>query len=196
VVDPLPDGEETGESRVFFRTAWVFDVSQTDPLPGVEPAPLNPPRARRSWGTHTWLCGRRSRLAGALGYTVAYCELEQAEGLCDHRARRISIAAPLAPNGEIVVLVHGLAHALVGREAGLAKQVEELVVEAVAYIVCAGAGLDTSADSVPCIAGWAGDGALEQLQKAVELVDGIARRIEQAIAPADDADRELSWGGA
>jgi hypothetical protein len=72
------------------------------------------------------------------------------------------------------VLVHELAHALVGREAGLAKQLEELVVEAVAYIVCAGAGLDTGSDSVPYIAGWAGDDALEQLQKTAELIDGLA----------------------
>jgi hypothetical protein len=66
------------------------------------------------------------------------------------------------------VLVHELAHAPVGREAGLAKQLEELVVEAVAYVVRAGAGLDSGSDSVPYIAGWAGDDALEQLQRATE----------------------------
>ena len=38
------DGEETGERRTFFRTVHVWDLSQTTPLPGVEPAPLAPPR--------------------------------------------------------------------------------------------------------------------------------------------------------
>jgi hypothetical protein len=66
--------------------------------------------------------------------------------------RRIEVADRLAANGRVSVLVHELAHALVGRDAGLAKQHEELVVEAVAFIVCAGAGLDTSPDSVPYIA--------------------------------------------
>jgi hypothetical protein len=37
------DGEETGEKRIFFRSVAVFDVSQTDPLPGTEPIPLAPP---------------------------------------------------------------------------------------------------------------------------------------------------------
>ena len=37
-------GEETGERRVFFKTAFVFELSQTEPLPGVEPVSLEPPR--------------------------------------------------------------------------------------------------------------------------------------------------------
>jgi hypothetical protein len=175
------------------------DLSQTNTLPGVEPAPLEPPRAPIEGDSHAALRALRApleALAGGLGYTVAYCELEQVEGLCDYRARRISVAARLAPNGQVAVLVHELAHALVGREAGLSRPLEELVVEAVAYVVCAGAGLDTSPDSVPYIAGWAGDDAVEQLQKAAELIDGLARRIEQAIAPADDADQELTLGEA
>ena len=39
-------GEETGEKRIFFRTVPVFDVSMTDPLPGIEPVPLTPPASR------------------------------------------------------------------------------------------------------------------------------------------------------
>jgi hypothetical protein len=66
------------------------------------------------------------------------------------------------------VVVHELAHALVGREAGLPKQPEELVVVAVAYVVCAGAGLDTGSDSVPYIAGWAGGDAHEQLERRAD----------------------------
>jgi hypothetical protein len=31
--------DETDERRVFFKTAFVFGVSQTDLIPGVEPAP-------------------------------------------------------------------------------------------------------------------------------------------------------------
>lgn len=190
------EGEETGDSRVFFRTAYVFDVSQTDPLPGVDPAPLEPPRAPIVGDSHAGLLEPLEVLATELGYAVCYRELERVDGLCDHRGRRISVAVRLAPNGRVAVLVHELAHALVGREAGLPKQLEELVVEAVAFVVCAGAGLDIGADSVPYIAGWGGDDALEQLQKAAGLIDELARRIEQTIAPAGAADQELSLGEA
>jgi hypothetical protein len=109
----------------------------------------------------------------------SYRQFERVEGLCDRRTRRISVAERLAANGRVAVLVHEVAHAVVGHEAGLAKQLEELVVEAVAYVVCAGAGLDTGSDSVPYIAGRAGDGALEQLERTAELIDGLARRTEQ-----------------
>jgi antirestriction protein ArdC len=188
------DREETGEGRVFFRTAYVFDVSQTEPLPEVEPAPLDPPRVPIEGDSHGGLVTPLEALAGELGYAVGYCDLERVEGSCDYSARRISVATRLAPNGRVAVLVHELAHAMVGRTAGLPKQLEELVVEAVANIVCAGVGLDTSPDSVPYIASWAGDDTLEQLQKAAELIDELARRIERAVAPIDAADAELVVG--
>lgn len=35
--------QETGERCVVFKTALVFELSQTEPLPGVEPTPLQPP---------------------------------------------------------------------------------------------------------------------------------------------------------
>jgi antirestriction protein ArdC len=35
---------DDGETRVFFKTTFVFEVSQTDPIPGGEAAPLHPPR--------------------------------------------------------------------------------------------------------------------------------------------------------
>jgi antirestriction protein ArdC len=36
-------GQETGHSQVFFKTAFVFELSQTEALRGVEPTPLEPP---------------------------------------------------------------------------------------------------------------------------------------------------------
>jgi antirestriction protein ArdC len=184
------DGEQPGDTRLFFRTVHVWDVSQTDPLP-CEPAPLAPPRAPVEGDSHDHLRNPLETLAGELGYSVTYPQLERVDGLCDQRRRRIEVAGRLTPNGQVAVLVHELAHALVGREARLAKALEELVVEAVAYVVCAGAGLDTSPDSVPYIAGWAGDDALEQLEQAAERIDALARRIERALGQRDEGEREL-----
>jgi antirestriction protein ArdC len=194
VKDRDDDGEETGDTRLFFRTVHVWDVSQTEPLPGREPAPLVPPRAPVEGDSHGSLLGPLEVLADELGYEVAYLELGHVDGLCDYRKRRIQVADRLAPNARVSVLVHEIAHALVGRDAGLSKQQEELVVEAVAFIVCAGAGLDTSPDSVPYIASWAGDDTAEQLEKAAELIDTLARRIEQAIGQTDGSERELELG--
>jgi antirestriction protein ArdC len=185
------DGDETGETRLFFRPVHVFDVSQTEPLPGIQPAPLTAPRAPVEGESHVALLAPLEALAHELGYRVSYRELQHLDGLCDHRKRRIEIADRLAANAPVSVLVHELAHALVGRQAGLAKQHEELVVEAVAFVVCAGAGLDTSTDSVPYIAAWAGNDTAERLEQAAELIDGLARRIEQAIGRAGRGEREF-----
>src|SRR4051794_25788385 len=38
-------GEDTKEGKLRFRIAHVWDVSQTEPLPDVEPTPLSPPGA-------------------------------------------------------------------------------------------------------------------------------------------------------
>jgi antirestriction protein ArdC len=46
-------GEETDERRVFFTTAFVFDVSQTDVVSGAEPAALEPPHQSLTGATRT-----------------------------------------------------------------------------------------------------------------------------------------------
>ncbi|HEY1357061.1 MAG TPA: ArdC family protein [Thermoleophilaceae bacterium] len=190
------DGDENDEARLFFRTVHVWDVSQTDPLPDFEPAPLAPPHAPIEGDSHAHLLDSLQALARELGYTVEYRPLDRAEGLCDRRQRRIRVAAQLAPNARVAVLVHELAHALVGREAGLTKALEELVVEAVAYVVCAGAGLDTSPDSVRYIASWGGDDTPEQLEQTAQLIDGLARRIERAVESATEAEHDVQHGAA
>jgi hypothetical protein len=69
-------------------------------------------------------------------------------------------------------------------------------VEAVAYVALATAGLDTGPDSVPYIASWEGDDALEQLQRTAQLIDALARRIEQTIAPQEQAEPALALRAA
>ena len=189
VKDRDAHGQETGERRVFFRTVFVFDVSQTEVLAGREPVPLEVPRAPLTGDSHAELIGPLERFAGELGYEVRYRPLGGPDGLCDYRRRRISIDERLAANASVATLVHELGHALLENQLAdderLTKELEELVVEAVAYVSLAGAGLDTGRDSVPYIASWQGEAALEQLRRAAELIDGLARRIEQTI----DAER-------
>jgi len=57
------------------------------------------------------------------------------------------------------------------------------LVDTVAHIVLAQAGLDVSGETVAYIAGWGEDGALEAIRAHAQTVDGVARRIERAILP-------------
>ncbi len=186
-------GEETAK-RTLFRVAKVFDVCQTDPLPGVEAAPLSPPSAPVEGDTHAHLLQPLEQFAQGLGYTVVWsAEIAGgAKGLCRRRQREIEVLTTIAPNYRVAVLVHELCHALVGERGELAAidyALEEIVVESATYVACAAAGLATDVDSVPYVAGWAGDqDPLAVLAQAAGLIDELARLIEDAISPAADPD--------
>ena len=88
------EGEETGEKRIFFRTVPVFDVSQTGPLPGVEPVPLSPPAASIEGDSHQHLIAPLQELAHELGYRVEVRGLPDAGpgGWCDPKRQQIVVA--------------------------------------------------------------------------------------------------------
>ncbi|HYB31140.1 MAG TPA: ArdC family protein [Solirubrobacteraceae bacterium] len=85
------DGDEDGEPRrVCFKTTFVFDVSQTDPIPGVEHAPLEPPREPLTGDSHAHVIEPLTGFAESLGYQIALESVPGATGgWCDTRARRI-----------------------------------------------------------------------------------------------------------
>ena len=192
------EDEETGERVVRvvgYRDVSVFDVEQTDPVPGADPAPLAPPGSVTLTGdSHGRLLGRLERFAGELGYRISYQPLGGGVGgYCDRNAKKIIIDAGAAPNGQVRTAIHELAHALgVGYDAFTREQAE-VIAETVAYIAAAGVGLDTGPESIAYVAGWGEDGALEQVQRAADLIDNLARRLEHALLlEAEGSDGDLA----
>ncbi len=99
---------EGDQRKTVFRTTTVFDVSQTDSLPDVEPAPLAPPSLGEIEGdSHAWLLTPLEELAVDLDYRVAWVEQLSggAKGLCRRGTRQIEVLATLAPNYRVAVLV-------------------------------------------------------------------------------------------
>ena len=179
--------------RIFFRAVPVFDVSQTEVLPGTEPIPLEPPCEPIAGSSHAHLLAPLERLAGELGYSVTRRTLEgPAEGWCDASEHAIVVDEALPPNAQVRVLVHELAHALgIGyREHG--RRRAEVIVDTVTAVVCGSVGLDTSGSSVPYIAGWGEDGELAAIRSCAETIDQIARRIEDALH-ADAGEEQAGW---
>src|SRR5918994_1735599 len=149
------DGEETGEKRIFFRTVAVFDVSQTDPLPGTEPVPLAPPAQPIEGDSHADVVAPLQELARELGYRVEIRELPAhgPRGWCDHKHKQIVVATGLA-NRQIRTLVHELAHALGVDYEQYGREQAEVLVDCVTYIVCASVGPDVAGEAIPYIADW------------------------------------------
>ncbi len=96
------DGEDTDEPRVVFRSAFVFADSQTDPLPGVEPAPIEPPCEPLTGDSHRHLLERLRAFADEIDFGVAF-EMTggSAGGWCDPRAKRIVVDAGLPANAQV-----------------------------------------------------------------------------------------------
>lgn len=186
-----PDtGKEDKVDRVAFRVGHVFDRSQVDPVPG-EAKDLESPRpcAPVSGDSHNHLIEPLEKLADRLGFTVERRPLPgETGGMCDATRCRIVVQEGQPANAEVRILVHELAHALgVGyREYG--RERAEAIVDCVAYLVCAGAGLDVEASTVPYIAAWADedDGGLE---RDAVLIDRLAGRIERSLQASQGGRR-------
>ena len=106
-------GEDSDETRMFFKTAFVFEVSQTEPLAGVEPVALSAPCEPLTGDSHTHLLAPLEAFAESLGYTVTY-ELVpgSAGGWCDLARRRIVVDQQAPGNARVRTLIHECAHAL------------------------------------------------------------------------------------
>jgi hypothetical protein len=194
VKDRKPDGPEVqveGEprARVLFRSVSVFDASQVTPLESAKPTPLAAPSEPLTGESHIGLLGRLEAFATTIDFSVCFEALGgRAGGYCDAKVRRIVVDAGLSGNARVRVLVHELAHALGVGYQQFGREWAEVIVDTVALIVCGSAGLDVSGESIPYVAGWGEDGALEAITEFAATIDALARRLEDALVapPADE----------
>lgn len=168
---------------VRFTTVAVFGLSQTDVLAGAEQLPLEPPCEPLTGDSHAHLLGPLGELAAELGYTVSLENVDGATGgWCDSHAKAIVVDSSQAMNGQVRVLVHEIVHALGVNYQTHTRPQAEVIVDTATLIILSGAGLDTSGETIPYVAGWGETGALEAVTEHAELIDRLARTVEEAIA--------------
>jgi antirestriction protein ArdC len=180
------------EPRTYFRLVPVFDASQVDPLPDFpgEPVPLEPPHDPISGDGLADRVPALVEFADSLGLEVAMEKIPgAARGYHEPATGRIvveEVDPEFSANAQVSVLVHEIAHALVridhrDDDPKLGYAEEEVVVESVAYSVCASLGLDSGASAVPYVAGWAEGAGGDPIEAYAELIDRLARRIEEVV---------------
>ncbi len=176
--------DEHGEEKTLqqvrgFRVVYVFDISQTDGEPiedldAVRPKLLDGDAPEGIWDALV-------AQANDAGYEVVRERKGSENGYCDFLGNRIGIRADVAPAQAVKTLIHELGHALLHAEDPVAsRELAEVEVESVAYIVCDALGLDTSDYSFAYVARWSG-GSADVVKQTTERVLGCARGILECL---------------
>jgi len=112
-------------------------------------------------------------------------------GYCDFLNKRIAVRPDVAPAQAVKTLVHELGHALLhGDEVGRSREVQEVEVESVAYMVCDALGLDTSDYSFAYVARWS-DGLTELVKDTAERVIGCAKQVLEQLKANETEDARV-----
>ena len=175
-------GEVTEELIPRFKTATVFDYSQTigEPMPTIK---LGEIAGSAPDGTYAVLVD----FAASIGYTIVpHPEDDEAEGRCNYTEQTISVQIA-TPERMLHVLIHELAHALTAAIRQAHDRTErETIAEGVAFVACTAIGLDAGGYAFPYIAGYAGqkDGAaiitrlMDTIQKtAAQIIKIVETRL-------------------
>ena len=166
----------------------VFDISQTDPIEGVEQ--LTAPVAQLQGDDHAALYERISEWMTGQGWTVTREQIPgESNGYCTvDGTRRIVVDADLSDAHAAKTAIHEAAHAILHTddEGTLTTEPDqatrELEAESVAYVVAALHDLDTSDYSVGYLASWSGGQADKVKTTAVRVLDAV-HRIADALTP-------------
>ena len=181
VVYRAAERDDSAERVVAFKTACVFDVSQTDGRPLPAPAEVQGDPGR--------YLERLKRWAAASGVNIEYVRtLGGAEGASC--GGRILLRAGLSAAAECAVLAHELAHEALHKGRGSAlpsRTVRETEAEAVAFVVCQAIGLETGTAMSDYIQIY--DGNRATLLASLERIQRTAARILRGVL-ADEAGEQ------
>ncbi len=188
------NGEELEPLRVVraFRTAWIFDVADTDgdPLPEICSRLLGD-------GPVDAFC-KLQAVAGAMDFTVDVTDIPgEVNGFCDYLNHRIVVDGQLSPAQGVKTLAHEIGHAFLHnperKPAEMGRDLCELEAESVAFVVCAELEIDSSEYSFGYIAGWAGggDAASKAITASAQRINQAARAILDALEPMAALPTEL-----
>jgi len=168
------DDKDSDEETVStFKTAYVFDISQTDGKPL--------PEFARAQGDPGACLERLEGFIAEKGIKLeCHDSLRMAEGVSI--GGTILLKVSLAPAEEFSVLVHELAHEMLHQDPAnrpKEKTVREAEAEAVAYVVCQGIGLDVNTASSDYIQLY--DGDRKTLMRSLERIQRTAAEILGAV---------------
>ncbi|WP_020072467.1 ArdC-like ssDNA-binding domain-containing protein [Faecalispora sporosphaeroides] len=168
--NPAKEGEETEQSVVKFKIAYVWDVSQTegDPLPSF---------CNELTGKIDRFDQIFSMLKDISPYNICFEQIPgNTKGYCNSENKKIAIKISMSDEQTIKTLIHEIAHSLLHEDSKKSREQEEVEAESVAFIISDFLGVDTSSYSFDYVAIWSSK------MEASELQDILANIQQQASA--------------
>jgi len=171
---------------VAFKTAYVFDISQTDGK--------SLPEFARVDGDPGIYAERLREYAASRGIKLEYSEsIGSAEGVSS--GGLIRLKKGLSAAEELSVVAHELAHETLHKNRDNMpkdKKVRETEAEAVAFVVCNGIGLDTNSASSDYIQLYNGD--KKTILQSLVRIQRTAAEIMEAVTATDESERKTAGG--
>ena len=178
------DEKSEEQAATFFKTVYIFDVSQTEGKPLPEFA-----RVRGDPADYTH---RLEEFISEQGIKLEYSEkIGSAEGVSC--GGMIKVKKGLTAPETFSVLVHELSHELLHRDKdkiGSNRNVRETEAEAVAFVVCQGIGLDVGSSGSDYIQLY--DGDKKMLLESLERIQRTAAEILAVIMADNNSRTETS----
>lgn len=179
----------------------MYDVSQTEgeeipDLDAVQPRLLDGDAPAGIWNALV-------TQASDAGFEVVRERRHNENGYCDFLNKQIGVRPDASPTQAVKTLVHELAHGLLhghdvtrpllhGHDVTRPREIQEVEVESVAYMVCDALGLDASDYSFAYVVRWS-DGFVELIkdtaERVVECARGILKGLEVAMPNHDDVEK-------
>lgn len=152
------------QTKVYFKVAYVYDISQTDG----EPLPELITELSGDVNNYDSLF---NAIKATSGYDIVISPLDDKKGYCDYVNRIICINEGMSQLQTIKTALHELSHERLhtGDKEKRTNQ-REVEAEAVAYVVCSHFGLDTSDYSFGYVASWAGQEDEEILKSCIDTI--------------------------
>lgn len=176
--------EKEEEEYIKYKSAYVFDISMTDPIPDMEPVPIGIGELQGSVKNYRQFLSAVESLSPVL---VEYRHFDgTAKGYYNDKEQLIVIQDGMTEKQTIKTLIHEIAHSLLHTQAQLeeskkTKMQKELEAESIACVVCMHFGIDTEDYSFPYIVGWTGTDYKDVLQSSMSVILKTSDKIIKGI---------------
>ena len=189
IIAPCPyksKDKDTGEEKeqLYFRTASVFDVSQTMQIPETEEIPLGLAELTGTVADYDKLL---EAIISVSPVPVFFEDIPgEAKGYFSETEGKIVIKQGMSQAATLKTACHELTHACLHNSQALgdekrSRETKEIEAESTAFMLCNLLGVDSSDYTFEYVAGWEGKDNMKALTSSMNLIKTTANDLFDAI---------------